>query len=177
VTFRRSNIDCCCYVKRFVLLLYQLTDLLLPNYNSHSIQYAAVSQPDRNELAATKVPLSFGYEFQTDYCTTAGRVTEHIVRCCSSVIVHQQYIYFMLVKDKESKIHPPIRPEVSFCNLGSRRFGWSRPHPGRFPREKRPVTQCTRGWFEHRPMQTIDENVASTGIRYRNGPVLRNPLY
>jgi hypothetical protein len=35
----------------FSLLLYQLTDLRLPNYNSHSIQYAAVNQPDVNELA------------------------------------------------------------------------------------------------------------------------------
>jgi len=43
VTFRRFNIDFCRYVKRFPLLLYQLNDLLLPNYNSHSIQHATVS--------------------------------------------------------------------------------------------------------------------------------------
>ena len=66
MTFRRSNIDCCRYVKRFVLLLYQLTDLRLPNYNSHSIQHAAVSQPDRNELAATKYLLRSVNDLQTD---------------------------------------------------------------------------------------------------------------
>jgi hypothetical protein len=41
-------------VKSFALLLHKLADLRLTNYNSHSIQYAAVSQPDMNELAATK---------------------------------------------------------------------------------------------------------------------------
>ena len=135
MTFRRSNIDCCCYVKRFALLLYQLTDLRLPNYNSHSIKYAAVNQPNMNELAATKFLLRSANELQTDDYTIAGRITKHIVRCCSSVIIHQQYIlvYCILVKNKEGKIHPPIRPEVSFRNLGSRRGERSRPHPGRFP--------------------------------------------
>ena len=79
----------------FCLLLYQLTDLRLPNYNSHSIQYAAVSQPDRNELAATKFLLRSANELQTDDCTTAGRITERIVRCCSSVIIKQQYMYLI----------------------------------------------------------------------------------
>ena len=78
--FRKSNIDCCRYVKSFALLLYQLTDLRLPNYNSHSIQYAAVSQPDMNELAATKFPVIYVNELQTDGCTTAGRITECTVR-------------------------------------------------------------------------------------------------
>ena len=77
----------------FFLLLYQLTDLRLPNYNSHSIQHAAVSQPDMNELAATKFPLRSANEFQTDDCTTAGRITECIVWLCSSVIIQQQYMY------------------------------------------------------------------------------------
>ena len=92
MTFRRSNIDCCRYVKRFALLLYRLTDLRLPNYNSHSIQHAAVSQPDMNELAATKFPVSSANELQTDGCTTAGRITERIVRSCSSVMIRQQYL-------------------------------------------------------------------------------------
>jgi hypothetical protein len=86
VTFRRSNIDCCHYVKRFSLLLYQLADLRLPNYNSHSIQYARVSQPDMNELAATNVPLRSAKELQTDDYTTTGRIHERIVRWCSSVM-------------------------------------------------------------------------------------------
>ena len=135
MTFRRSNVDCRRYVNRFALLLYQLTYIRLPNYNSHSFQYAAVSQPDMNELAATKFPVRSANELQTDNYTTAGRITKHIVRCCSSVIIHQQYIlvYCILVKNKKGKIHPPIRPEVSFRNLGSRRGERSRPHPGRFP--------------------------------------------
>jgi hypothetical protein len=87
VIFRRSNTDCCRYVERFALLLYQLTDLRLPNYNSHSIQYAAISQPDMNQLAATKFPVrSANNELQTDDCTTAGRIAERIVRWCSSVL-------------------------------------------------------------------------------------------
>jgi len=90
VTFSISNTDCCRYGKSFVLLLYQLIDLHLPNYNSHSIQYAAVNQPDMNELAATKFPLRFANELQTDDCTVVGRVAERIVRCCSSVIIKQQ---------------------------------------------------------------------------------------
>ena len=93
MTFRRSNIDCCRYVKHFALLLYQLTDLRPPNYYSHTIQYAAVSQPDMNILAATKVPLCSGNKLQTDDCTTAGRKTERIVRWCSSVTIQQQYMF------------------------------------------------------------------------------------
>jgi len=46
-----------------------------------------------NELAATKFPLSSVNELQTDGCTTAGRITERIVRWCSSVIIQQQYMY------------------------------------------------------------------------------------
>ena len=134
----------------FALLLYQLTDLRLPNCNSHSVQYAAVSQLDMNEIAAMKVHLRSANEMQTGDCTTAGRITERIVRCCSSVIIQQQCIYCMVVKDKEGKIHPPIRPEVSFCNLDCRRCGWSRPHPGRFPPGERSVTHCARGWFDPR---------------------------
>jgi hypothetical protein len=80
VTFRRSNVDCCRYVKRFALLLYQLTDLRLPNSNSHTIQYASVSQPDMNELAATKFLLWSANDLKTDDCRTAGRKTERIVR-------------------------------------------------------------------------------------------------
>jgi hypothetical protein len=48
------------------------------NYNSNSIQYAAVSQPDMNELAATKFPLRSANDLQTDDCTTAGRITERL---------------------------------------------------------------------------------------------------
>ena len=104
MTFIASNIDCCRYVKRFALLLYQLTDLHLPSYNSHSTQYAAVSQPDMNELAATKCRLWSPNELQPDGCTTAGRITERIVRWCSSLIFQQQYIYCLQL---EGKIHPP----------------------------------------------------------------------
>jgi len=43
-----------------------------------------------NELAATKFPLRFANELQTDDCTVVGRVAERIVRCCSSVIIKQQ---------------------------------------------------------------------------------------
>ena len=120
MAFRRSDIDCCHYVKHFALLLYQLTDLRLLNYNR---QYAAVSQPDMNELAATKFPLRSANELQTDDCTTAGRITERIVRWCSAVIIQQQYKYCLLVKGKECKIHPPTGPEVPFCNLSSLRGG------------------------------------------------------
>jgi len=38
---------------------YQFTST---QYNSHSIQYAAVSQPDMNELVFTKFPLPFANE-------------------------------------------------------------------------------------------------------------------
>ena len=62
-------------------------------YNSNSVQYAAVSQPDMNELAATKFPVSSANELQTDDCTTAGRITERIVRWCSSVIIQLQHMY------------------------------------------------------------------------------------
>ena len=92
MTFIISNIDCCRYLKYFALLLYQLTDLRLPNYNSHSIQYAAVSQPDLSELTATKFPVRSANELQTDDCTTAGPIVERILRLCSSVIIQQQYI-------------------------------------------------------------------------------------
>jgi len=84
----------------FALLLYKLTDLHLPNYNCHSTQYAAVSQPDMNELAAKKFPVRSANELQTDNCATAGRTTERIVRLCSSVIIQQQYMYFVLIKGK-----------------------------------------------------------------------------
>jgi len=80
-------------VKHFVLLLYQLTDSRLTNYNSHSIKHTAVTHPNRNEITATKFPLSSANELQTDDYTTAGRITECIVRCCSSVIIQQQYMY------------------------------------------------------------------------------------
>jgi hypothetical protein len=93
VTFRRSNIDNCRYVKRFALLLYRLTDLRLPNYNGHSIQHAAVSQLDMNKLAARNISLRSGNKLQTDDCTTAGRITERIVRWCSSLIIQHQYMY------------------------------------------------------------------------------------
>jgi len=45
------------------LLVHKHTTLRLPSYNSDSIQYAAVSQPDMNELAVTKFPLPFAKEF------------------------------------------------------------------------------------------------------------------
>ena len=76
MTCRKSNISCFGCVKYFSLLVYELTDLCLPNYNIHSIQYAAVSQPDMNELAATKVSLRSANELPTDDCTTAGRISE-----------------------------------------------------------------------------------------------------
>ena len=72
----------------------------LPSYNSHSTQYAAVSQPVMNELAATKFPVRSVNVLQTDDCTTAGRITERIVRWCSSVVIQQQYMYCLLVKGK-----------------------------------------------------------------------------
>ena len=100
MTFRRFNIDFCSYAKRFPLLLYQLNDLLLPNYNSHSIQHVTVSQPDINELSAAKFPLRSVNEFHTNKYTTAGPTTECNVRCCSSVIIQHQYIYCTLVKGK-----------------------------------------------------------------------------
>ena len=78
---------------------FKATDLdHLPPYNSLSIQYAAVSQPDMNELAATKFPVRSANELQIDGCTTAGRIAERTVRWCSSVIIQQQYIYCLLVK-------------------------------------------------------------------------------
>ena len=49
---------------------------------------------------------------QTDDCTTAGRITERIVRWCSSVIIQQQYMYCRLLNVKECKIHPIADPEV-----------------------------------------------------------------
>jgi len=98
VTYRRSNVDFRRYVNCFALLLYQLTDLRLPNYNSHSIQHAAVSQPDMNEMAATKFPLSSANELQNDDYISSGRMSDSIVRWCSSVIIKQQYIYCLLVK-------------------------------------------------------------------------------
>jgi hypothetical protein len=93
VTFRRSSIDCCRYVKRFALLLYRLTDLRLPNYNGHSIQHAAVSQLDMNEIPSKKVPLKSASELPTDNYTKTGRKTGRIVSWCSSVIIQQQYMY------------------------------------------------------------------------------------
>ena len=72
--FSRPNTDCCRYVKRVALLLHQLTDLRLPNYNGHSPQYAAVSQKDMNELAATEFPVRSANVLQTDGCTAAGRI-------------------------------------------------------------------------------------------------------
>jgi hypothetical protein len=102
VTFRRSNMDCYRYVKSFALLLYQLTDLRLRNSNSHTIQHAAVSQQDMNELAATKFPLRSANDLQTDDCTTAGRKTERIVRWCNSVFIQQQYMYLRQLSGKVS---------------------------------------------------------------------------
>jgi len=78
----------------------------LLSHNSHSTQHAAVSQPDMNELAATKFTVRSANELQTDGCTTAGRIAERAVRWCSSVIIQHQYIYCLLVKGKEGKIHP-----------------------------------------------------------------------
>ena len=111
-------------MKYFALLLYQLTDLCLPNYNSHSIQYAAVSQPDMNELAATKFPVRSANELQTDDCTTVGHIVERIVRWCSAVIIQQQYKYCLLVKTLEGKTRPPTGREVreaekTYCSTHS----------------------------------------------------------
>jgi len=62
-------------------LIVKLTGLdRLSNYDSHSTQYAAVSQPDMNELAATKFTVRSANELQTDGCTTAGRIAERTVR-------------------------------------------------------------------------------------------------
>jgi len=54
-------------------------------YNSHSIQYVAVSQLDMNELAATEFLLRSANGLQTDGYRTVGRIAERIVRWCSSV--------------------------------------------------------------------------------------------
>jgi len=59
-------------LEHFALLLYQITDLHLTNYNSHSIQYAAVDQLDMKEITCTNVPVISANELQTDGCTTAG---------------------------------------------------------------------------------------------------------
>jgi hypothetical protein len=67
-------------LKRFALLLYRLTNLRLTNYNSHSIQYAAVSQPDMNELAAEKFPVWSDNVLHSDDYTKAERTTGRIVR-------------------------------------------------------------------------------------------------
>jgi len=91
-SFRRSNIYCFRCLKYFALLLYQLTDLRLPNYNSHSTQYAAVSQPDMKENPSTNILLISANELQTDGCTTAGLIFERTVRWCSSVIIQQLYM-------------------------------------------------------------------------------------
>ena len=104
MTFRNSNIDCCRCFKRFALLLYQLTDLGLPNYNSHSIQYAAVSQPDMNELPSANVPLKSVNELQTDDCTTAGRITERIVWWCSSIIIQLKYIRILCASKRQKNV-------------------------------------------------------------------------
>ena len=96
-------------VLSFIIIIsdFKLTGLdHLPSYNSHSTQYTAVSQPDMNELAATKFPLRSANELQTDDCTTAGRITERIVWWCSSVIIQQQYIYCLLVKCKRRQNSP-----------------------------------------------------------------------
>ena len=63
MTFRKSNIDCLRCVKYFSLLVYKLTDLRPFNSNSYSIQYAAVSNPNTNELAAKQFPMTFANEF------------------------------------------------------------------------------------------------------------------
>jgi len=110
VTFSTSNTDCWRYVKRFALLLYQLTDLRLPNYNSHSTQHAAVSQPDMNKLAATKFPRRSANDLQSGDCTTAGRITQRTVRWCSSVIIRQQFIYCLLLIGTSLQISPSNRP-------------------------------------------------------------------
>jgi hypothetical protein len=92
---RRINI-----VLSFIIIItdFKLTGLdHLLSYKSHSVQYAAVSQPNMNELAATKFPLRSANELQTDGYTTAGRIAERSVRWCSSVIIEQQYMYYMLV--------------------------------------------------------------------------------
>ena len=144
-------------VKYFALLLYKLTDLHLRNYISHSTQYAAVSQPDMNELAATKFPVRFVNELQTDDCTTAGRISERIVRWCSSVIIHQQYIYCLLVKDKRwqnSIWNMPWSPEADkrwallFLQASRSKVGRSRPHANRFSQWQRPITHCTSCWAD-----------------------------
>ena len=131
-----------------------------------------------NELAATKFLLRSANELQTDDYATAGRIPNHIVRCCSSVIIHQQYIYCILVKNKEGKFNPPIRPEVSFRNLGSRRGERSRPHPGRIPPGKVTRYALYKRLVGLTPgsVWTFDENVVSTGIRYPDGPVRSNSL-
>ena len=118
-----------------------------------------------NELAATKFPLRSANELQTDDCTTAKCITERIVRWCGSVIIQQQYIYCLLLIGTSRQISPsniPWRPRVwvllllySFCNLRPRSFGRSRPHPGRLPPGKRPVSHCTRGWFD--PRVSVDD--------------------
>jgi len=66
------------------------------SHNSHSIPYAAVSLPDKKQIAAIKYPVRSANELQAD---EAGRITERIVRCCSSVMscrlmaVQQQDVY------------------------------------------------------------------------------------
>ena len=144
-------------MKYFALLLYQLTDLRLPNYHSHSIQYSAVSQPDIKQIAAIKYPVRSANELQTDDCTTAGRISERIVRWCSSVIIQQQYKYCLLVKDKRWQNwiwNMPWSPEAEkgwdllFLQASRSKVGRSRPHANRFPPWKRPITHCTICWAD-----------------------------
>ena len=61
-------------------------------YNSHSIQYVAVSQRNMNDIPSTKIPLRFANELQTDDYKTSGRITERVVTWCSSVIIEEQYM-------------------------------------------------------------------------------------
>jgi len=56
-----------------------------------------------NELAATKFLLRFANGLQTDDYITAGRITERIVRWCSSVIIEQQYMYLRELSATESQ--------------------------------------------------------------------------
>ena len=74
IGLKKIQYGCCRYVKRFVLLLYQFTDISLPNYNSHSIQYAEVTQPDMKEITSMTFSTMYANELQTDGCTAAGRI-------------------------------------------------------------------------------------------------------
>jgi len=82
---RRSNIDCVAKWKVLLCCCANLSIYVYPITTVTQFNMQQISEPHMNELAATKFSLRSSNELQTDDYTTAGRITERIVRCCSSV--------------------------------------------------------------------------------------------